>query len=312
MAFGVGAGGIMGVSLEAVSGTYLAPVKFFPFNSESLVYQQDTNWRRSIRNSPDVTYAVPGNAHVEGDIEIDATEDAVVWFMYASRMDVVKSGTTNLTYTGTPNANAVPAKTMSITIVRDGIVFAYTGCVVSQFAFGIDDGTLTFNMSIIGADEAVQSVPTPTWPTTTPFGMGQYDIQIPTASSVTDADTFEFTVNDNGEPQYRLKNPGRGANFIKFGEREVTLTVERDFQTRTDYDAFKAMTSQTITIVATKGTNNKITILAPVSIKDTYEVNLSGQGDLVRAQIAYQCLVGPSTASYTLTVLSQETHAQLV
>jgi len=311
MAIGVGASGVLGVALEAVSGTYLAPVKFVPFNSESLMYQQETNFRRAIRNSPDVNYAVPGNAHVEGDIEMDATEDVVVWFMYASRMTVVKSGTTNLTYTGTPNANATPAKTMSITIVRNGVVFGYSGCVVGSFTFGIDDGTLTYNVSIVGNDEATQSNPTVTWPTTTPYGMGQYDIQIPTSSSVLDTDTFEFQVEDNAEPNYRLKNPSRGAQFIAFGEREVTLSLERDFQDRTDYDAFKAMTAQSITLVATKGTNNKITILTPVSLKDTYEVSLSSQGDVVRASIEYQCLIGPATAAYTLTVQTQETHAQL-
>jgi hypothetical protein len=308
MAYGVGAGGIMGVALETVSGTYVAPAKFVPFNSESLQYQQETNFRRVIRNSPDVSYAVPGNAHIEGEIAMDALEDILPYFMTASRMDVVKTGTTpNWIYTGTPNALATPAKTMSVTIIRDGIVYGYVGCVIGNFTFGIDDGTMTYTVNIQGADEAVQTAPgSVTWPTTTPYGMGQYSIEIPTGTPVTDADTFEFQVEDNAEPQYRLKNPTRGANFVKFGEREVTLTMDRDFQSRTDYDAFKAMTSQTITLTASKGTNNSVSILAPVSIKDTYEVNLSGQGDLVRASIAYQCLVGPSTASYTIVVKTQE------
>jgi hypothetical protein len=307
MAYGIGAGGILGIALETVSGTYVAPSKYVPFNSESLVWQQETNFRRAIRNSPDVTYAVPGNVHVEGDVEMDAFDDILPYFMYASRMDVVKTGSTpNYTYTGTPNANAVPAKTMSLTVVRNGVAFGYTGATVGSFTFGIDDGTLTYVASLMANDEATQSVPTPTWPTTTPFGMGQYSIEIPTATPVTDTDTFEFQVEDNAEPQFRLKSTGRGANFIKLGEREVTLSVERDFQSRTDFDAFKALTSQTITLTATKGANNSITILLPVAIKDTYEVSLSGQGDLVRGAIEYQCLVGPSTAAYTLTCKSQE------
>jgi hypothetical protein len=307
MAFGIGAGGIMGIALETVVGTYAAPIKYVPFRSESLQYQQETGFRRAIRNSPDVTYAVPGNSHVEGDIELDITEDVLAYFMNASRMDAVKTGAgPNYVYTGTPNANAVPAKTLSITISRNGAVFGYTGCIVGQFAFGIDDGTLTYTASIVGMDEASQSAPTATWPTTTPYGMGQYSIEVPTASAVTDTDTFEFTVNDNAEPQYRLKSTGRAAQFVKFGEREVSLSLERDFQTRTDYDAFKAMTAQSITLTASKGANNSISILAPVAIKDTYEVNLDGQGDLVRAAIEYQNLVGPSTAAYTLTAKTQE------
>jgi|SRR6185436_8995006 len=307
MAYGVGAGGIMGIALEVTSGTYVAPTKFVPFNTESLNYQQATNWRRSIRNSPDINFAVAGDAHVEGDLEMDATDDILPYFMMASRMTVVKTGTTpNFTYTGTPNADATPAKTLSITIVRNSQVFAYTGCVVGSFTFGMDEGTLTYACSIVGNDEATQSAPVPTWPTTTPFGAGQYIVEIPTGSTVTDTDTFEFQVEDNAEPQFRMKNTGRGAVFVKFGEREVTTSMERDFQTRTDYDAFKALTSQSITLTATKGANNSIVILTPVAIKDTYEVNLSGQGDLVRGSISYMNMVGPSTATYTLTVKSQE------
>jgi len=307
MAYGVGAGGILGVALETVSGTYVAPTKYIPFNSEGLQFQQDTNFRRAIRQSPDVTFAVPGNAHTEGDIEMDAFDDILPYFMNASRMTVVKTGAgPNYVYTGTPNANATPAKTMSITVVRDGIVFGYTGCVVGSFTFGIDEGTLTYTASITGADETVQSAPTPTWSTTTFFGAGQYTIEIPTTSTVTDVDTFEFQVEDNAEPQYRLKSTGRGANFIKFGEREVTLSLEKDFQDRTEYDAFKALTAQSITLTASKGTNNNISIVTPVALKDTYEVNLDGQGDLVRASIEYQCLVGPSTPAYTLVCKTQE------
>jgi hypothetical protein len=145
-----------------------------------------------------------------------------------------------------------------------------------------------------------------TWPTTTPFGAGQYTVEIPTGSTITEVDTFEFQVEDNAEPQYRMKSTGRGATFVKFGEREVTTTVERDFQTRADYDAFKAMTAQSLSITASKGINNNIVLTMPVSIKDTYEVNLSGQGDLVRASISYMNLVGPSTPSYTVVCKSQE------
>lgn len=307
MAYGIGAGGIMGIALETVAGTYTAPAKYAPFTSESLTWQQDTNFRRAIRQSPDVTYSVPGNSHIEGDIEMDVTEDVLAYFMNASRMDVVKTGTTpNWIYTGTPNANAVPAKTMSLTVVRDGVVFGYVGVVVSSFTFGIDGGTLTYKASLQGLDETTQSAPTPAWPTTTPYGMGQYSIEFPTGTPVTDTDTFEFQVEDNAEPQYRLRATGRSAVFTKYGERTVSLKAERDFQTRTDYDAFKALTAQSVTITASKGTNNSISILAPVVIKDTFETNLSGQGDLVRSSIEYQCLVGASTPAYTIVCKSQE------
>jgi hypothetical protein len=149
-------------------------------------------------------------------------------------------------------------------------------------------------------------LPTATWPTTTPFGAGQYSVEIPTATPVTDTDTFEFSVEDNAEAQFRLKSTGRGAQFIKYGERTSTMSLERDFDSRADFDAFKAITAQSITLTATKGANNSISMLAPVAIKDTYEIANSGQGDLVRASISYQNVIDGTGKSWQLIVKTQE------
>jgi len=306
MGVGIGAGGLMGFALEATPGVYTAPTKYTPIDSESLKFVQDTTWRRPIRQSADVIGAVPGNARIEGDLNMEALEDVVPYFLMCSRLSVVKTGSTNYTYTCTPTAAAVPTKTMSATVVRNGQVFGYVGLVVSQFTFTIDDGMLKFNCSMIGQDEAAQSSPTPTWPSTIPFGAGQYNIQIPTSSQVFDADGFEFQVDDNGEAQYRLKDTGRGAQFVQYGERSVQLTMERDFIDRTEYDAFKALTAQSITLVASKGTNNKITLNMTTAIKDSYEVGLGGQGDLLRASITYQAPINASGVSYTVVVQTQE------
>jgi len=303
---GTPSGAFPAVNTAADPGTYYPPVKYIPFMSESLTSVQSTIWRRPIRQSADIIGAVPGNFNVEGDISIEGMEDCILYFLYASRNSVVKSGTTNYTYVFTPTANAIPARTMSITVVRNGIVFGFTGVVVGSQTFTVEDGILMYNISVIGRDEAVQSTPTPTWPTTVPFGAGQYSIEIPTATPVLDTDTFEFAIDDAAEAQFRLKSTGRGAQFIKYGERAVTLSLERDFESRTDFDAFKALTAQDISIVASKGINNKITLNSPVTIKDTYEVQNSGQGDLVRASIAYNSVINASGVSYTITVLSQE------
>lgn len=309
MPLGIGAGGILGLALEATPGTYVAPTKFIPFTSESLVYQQANVKRRPIRANAGLIGVVAGNSHVAGDIEFEALEDVVPYFLLAGRTTCVKTGTTpDFTYTFTPDqAAAISSETLSLTLERvDGIVTAYTGCVVGSFKFGISDGLLTFSTSIISRNETSQTAATPTWPVTTPYGAGMYSIEIPTATPVTDTDTFEFTVEDNAEPQFRLKSTGRSADFVKFGERATTLTAERDFTSRADYDAFKALTAQSITISATKGVANSISILMPVAIKDTYEVGIGGQGDLVRASIAYDGVIDSSGNDYTITIKTQE------
>lgn len=304
MAPGIGASGLLGVALETVAGTYVAPAKYVPFMKEGLKHEQDTNWRRPIRQTPDVVGAVAGDSFVSGDIEMEALHDCVPYFLSAARMNLVKTGAGPYTYTGTPTSVAIPAKTMSLTVVRNGIVFGYTGCVVGGFEFSIDKGMLMFKPDIVGRDELVQSSPTATWPTSVPFGAGSYNLQIPTAGQVFDADSFEFTVEDKAEPQFRLKNTGTGAQFISYGERDVKIKSERDFDSRTEYDAYKALTAQSITLVATQGAN-VITLVAAATVKDTYEVNLDGQGDLVRASVEYVGTLGAGNA-YSVVVTTTE------
>jgi tail tube protein len=307
VAVGAPAGAFPTFNTAGTPGTYAAPVKFFPFTSENLKFVQETGWRRPIRKSADIIGAVPGNVHIEGDIEMEALEDVVPYFLYASRVAVTKAGTTNFTYTITPTPAAIPVRTLSLTVERNtGVVFGFVGCVVSQFKFTVADGVLMFNVTVLGRDEASQSTPTPTFTVTTPFGAGQYAFEIPTATAVFDVDTFEWTCNDNGAPEFRLKNTGRGAQFIRFGERDLQLSCERDFDTRVDFDAFKALTSQSITITASKGANNSISLLTAVAIKDTYEMNLSGQGDLVRASITYQLPIDGTGKSFQITIKCQE------
>lgn len=307
---GTGAGGFLGFAPETVAGTYVAPTKYVPITSESLAWVQDTIFRRPIRASADVVGAVPGNGRVEGDISMEAFEDVIALMLHSARTTATKSGTTpNFTYTFTGSAIAVPAKTLSITVVRNGAAFGYTGCVIGGFTFSIEDGSLRFNPTILGRDEASQTLPTATWQTgiqATPFGAGQYKMEIPTATQVFDTDGFTFSVDDGAEAQYRLKDTSRGAQFVSFGERSVTVSVERDFEDRTDYDAFKALTAQSITLHATKGANNSIKITVPAAIKETYEVGLGGQGDLIRASVSYQATLDSLGKAYEIEVKTQQ------
>ena len=302
--------GYMGIAFETVAGTYVAPTKYFPSRSESLQYRQETHWRRPIRAVNDILGAVSGMAHVEGDVEMEVLEDIVPYWLYASRNTVVKTGAgPNYIYTTTPFHGALPTtgKTLSITVVRAGVTFGYTGCLVGSMTFGMDGQIHILTMSVHGRTEASQSLPTPTFTTTSPYGSGTYTVEIPTGTVVTDADTFELQIEDNASSEQRLQSIV-GAAFVRFGERNLQLSVERDFVSRADYDAFKALTAQSITILASKGANNSIQYKLPVAIKDTYDMGgLQNQGDLVRAAIVYRGAYDPSTTkSYEIVVKTQE------
>jgi Phage tail tube protein len=304
---GIGAAGSLGFALETTAGTYATPTRFVPINSESLAWTQETNFRRPIRQNAGIIGATAGRGHVEGDIEMEAFDAVIPYFLRASRYDVVKTGTTpNFTYTATPTSQAVPTKTMSITVVRNGVVFGYVGCIVGSHTFTVDNDMLMFNVSIQGTAEASQSDPTETWDADDiPYGHGKYNIQIPTSSQVFDCDGFEFTVENNAEVQFRLKDV-LGSQFSSFGEREVTISTERDFESRTEYDAFKNLTSRDVTIIASQNANKSITLNAPVAFYNSYEVGLSGQGDLIRASVEWMGVINASGNDHTITVKTNE------
>ncbi len=311
MPAGIGAAGILGVAREVTAGTYVAPAKYIPIRSESLSFNQETVFTRPIREVADIVNAVPGNVAVEGDIEFEVAHDFLPYFMYAMRGVNTRTGTNpDNTYTYIPSAigqKSITLTTLSITIVRNAITFAYTNCVVNTFNLTVDNGILVATLGIMASDEASQSLPTATWPTTVPFGAGEYDIQIPTATQLFTVDSFDFTVNDGGEHAYRLRDDGRGAQFTKFGERTSELTIEQDFDSRTDYDAFKVLTAQAITIDAQTSATRGVNLVLHSAIKDTYEVGLDGQGDLVRASITYQGIYDETaTAPFTLVVTTDE------
>ena len=311
MAAGIGAAGILGVAREVTAGTYVAPEKYIPIRSEGLGFNQETVFTRPIREVADIVNAVPGNVAVEGDIEFEVAHDFLPHFMHGMRGDVVKSGAgPDFVYTFDPTSigqKSATLETLSITIVRNGITFGYVNCVVGTFGLTVDNGILVATLGILASDEAAESLPTAVWPTTVPFGAGEYDIQIPTAAQVFDVDTFDFSVDDSPEHAYRLRDNGRGAQFTKFGERTTELTVERDFDSRADYDAYKALTAQAIVVEAKTSASRGVNITLHSAIKDSYEVSLDGQGDLVRASITYQGIYDETAGSpFTLAVSTDE------
>lgn len=307
MAKTIGAAGYIGIAVETDSGTYEAPTKFFPIMSESLSWTQNTNWRRVIRGTTDVIGAVAGNGNVEGDIEAELLTDVLPYMLLAARGTLERSGTeAPYTYDFTPGHGALAPNTLSITIVRGEEAFGYVGCVVSSMSFGVDNDMATVTYSVLGQSEESVAVPAaPTYGDDVPFGAGNWNIQIPTNTQIFDADNFSLEINDNGEVQYRLKDT-LGAEFIKFGERDVQLTLDRDFENRTEYDNFKNLTEQSVTVGLNESANNQVEFSVVAAIIDAYAVNLSSVGDLVRSSTTYIGTHGSGDGAYSISITTDE------
>lgn len=308
----IGAEGYVGIALETTKGTYAAPTKFFPIRSESVSWTQNTNWRRVIRGTVDPIGAVAGNGNVEGDIDMELLSDVLPYFLRCARGTLTKTMSADATpvltgYTFVPTHGALAPATMSITVVRAGEAFGYVGCNVASMAFGTDNDMATSTFTLLGMREESVAIPaSPAYADDEPYGSGQWIIEVPTATQVFDCDGFSFEVDDGGEVQNRLKNV-LGAEFVAFGERNVTMSVDRDFKDRVEYDQFKGLTSRSITVQAGTAADDNVRFLMPVGIIDSYDVGLGDVGGLIRSSVSYQGTHDPATGgAYKLTIKTTE------
>jgi len=292
---GLGGGGKVGLGIETTMGTYAAPTVFVPVLNESLMYAEDKYYSEQIRQETIHSDVKSSYYHVEGTVSMEADPTNLPYWLGASRHDYVAAGgATTFTPSNAGSGDACPF-TLSITVVRNGVVFGYVGCVVGSFEFTIVDGVLQVNMDVLGMGEATQSAPSPTWPAPDLLGADAHRIYL-AASGVsptfgaTDVNFngFTFRTNFNAEAQNRIR-ADRQASYISFGITEAEIESELDFMDKVDYDNMKANTTRAIKLESTNGGATFAAATSGVRLQanrvsyDTYDVGLEGMGDLIMA-----------------------------
>lgn len=308
----IGAQTVVGIAFETTYGTWVAPTRFFPVKSESLSEPFAHVARRLIRGVADNLGHVAGNHHVEGDLVMELYPDLLPYFLYVSRNSISKSGAGPWTYTTTPthvgDSTALTKPSISINVFKAGESFGFRGCVVSGMEIGVEEGIPILTVHIIGSQESDQADPTPTFLTTdVPVNATGWNIQIPDASQIFTVENVTWSVNDNCEPQFRLGNTG--AQWVKFGEREVKAEAVRDFNSRTEFDAYKAVTATSFTLILTEGARSVTIKMANVT-RETYEIDPSDdQGSPVMATINYMGNYNIATSkAYEIVCISSVTN----
>ena len=327
MPAGLGGGGKVGLAFETVMGTYVPPTIFVPVLSESLVYREEKYYSEQIRQQTMVSDVKPGYYHVEGDIEMEVDPTNHPYWLYASRHTPVKTGTTPAVYTFTPStagsastaAGASTPKTLSITIVRNNVVFGYTGCVVGNFEYTIEDAVLRCTMTVLGLAEAVQAAPSPTWAVADLLGADAHNVFVaasavsPTWGTAVDGfNGFTFRANHNAEAQNRI-NAERSASYISFGITEGEIESELDFIDRTDYDNFVNNVQRAIKLESANGGatfaagTSGIQLIGNRVSYDTYDIALEGMGDLIMAGFTGRMVGITGGSAYQIVVKSPAT-----
>lgn len=329
MPAGLGAGGSVGLAFETVKGTYVAPTLFVPVLNESLAYTEEKYYSPQIRQQVMVSEQKQGYYHIEGDIVMEADPVYLPHFLYASRHTPVKTGAADpFLYEFTPStagssstgAGPSAAKTLSITVVRNGVRFGYTGCVMGGFDFEITDGIMqvTWHVHGEGEEAAEPADPTEAWAAAEIFGANAHSIYVDAAGAApafaaasNDFNGFTWSVNHNAEAQNRIRAL-RSASYVSYGESEVTYNTELDFLTRAEYvnfkdSVFRALKEESLNNGANFAASTRaMQIIMFRTSYDSYEVGLPGLGDLIMANVTGRAMVGGAFTNpgYRLSVKS--------
>lgn len=325
MPAGLGGGGKVGIAFETTMGTYVAPTIFVPILNESLAYTEEKYYSEQIRQETIVSDVKQGFYHVEGDIEMEVDPTNMPYWLYASRHTIAKTGAGPYVYTYTPSsagsastaAGTTTPKTLSITVVRNGIVFGYTGCVVGGWEFVLgDDAVLRVTMNIFGLAEAVQSLPSPSWTTPDLLGAASHAVYLAAAAASPTfgaADTgfngFTFRANYNPEAQNRV-NALRSASYVSYGITEAEIESELDFLNRTDYDNMVNNTQRAIKLESANGGATFAAGTSGIKLQgnrvsyETYDIALEGMGDLIMAGFTGRLVGIAGGSAYQIEVKS--------
>lgn len=252
---GIGASAALGFAFESVLGTYVPPTVWIPILEESLVYTEDKYYSPQLRQQVMHSDVLPSYYHVEGDIRLEVDCNYLPYLMYCSRHTITKSGAGPFTYKFTPNtsgasqtaASGATQRTASLTMLRNGAFFGYTGCTMGGYEFTVDtdEGVLMATMNVMGNGEEDGSG-TPSWIAPALFGADCHRVSVDTSGATpafatpsSDFNGFTFRANHNPEPQNRLI-PQRKAVFTKFGMTDFSVESELDFIDKVEYNNFKA------------------------------------------------------------------------
>jgi len=309
----IGAGGVLGISMESSRGTYVAPSKWVPIRSESLTTSQELTYRRNIRGIADPMLPLPGNLTHEGDIEFECTPDVLPYIFKSMRVGVTKTGSSDpYTYVYLPTHTATSTASMSIYIERGGIRFTYSGVTIGKLSLTINEGIMICTASVSALSEVTQSATSSSYSNNKPFSTGNFSIEIPNSSAVTDMDNITFDIDEGIQTNHRL-NGSQNPASVTLGERTVTCSMDRDFSSRADFDAFKAATATSLAVICTytpsggSANDRYLKLEMPVASMESYTVNLGSQGDLVRASTTYTASYSNSdTFAYRATVKTDE------
>jgi hypothetical protein len=242
MAIGAGIGAQFGIVNEATFNTYVAPTKFYEFNSESIQYEKNTAVGMGLRAGGQVARSqrrVVTTFGAGGDLVIDMPTRGLGYLLSHAMGGTAPTGTlvSTGTYTYTFTLGDVFGRSFTAQAgvpQYGGTVLAktMTGCKVAGFEIGVDNGGIATGKFTIDAANLVttQSLATASYALNGGifhFAQGALTVD---AGGVTNVKDFTLTVDNNLKTdRYALGGLGAKSEQTIGGFRKVSGKMTAEF-----------------------------------------------------------------------------------
>lgn len=328
MPAGLGASGWVCIVMEETMGTYLGPgtagAVWVPILDETVAYTEEPYYSAQIREEVVDIERTQGFYHIEGDLNMEFDAQYAPYFLYCSRHDITATGGSPNEFVFSPsnagsafNTGGDNPKTMSITILRNGVGFGYAGCVFPRQEFTIDTGVLRMNLGVFGLSEQEPlTLASATWAAPELQGAAAHAVFTAAAgvspsfgAASEEFNGFTATFEHNATAENRLTGE-RSATYVAYHKTEPTFESELDFLDRTEYDKFVASEHIAVRFESQLGGTSYADCDAGVQITfynavyDTYPVNLTALEDLIMAQTTGRGLAMTGGVPYHIKVKS--------
>lgn len=304
-----GIGGQIGLAAESVYGTFVAPTRWFEFNSESLHLERERIESAGIRAGRRVLHRwAAGVQRVTGDIEMElgAVGFGIIWSHILGSN--VTTGAGPYTHTATPGDLA--GKSLSVQVGRPDIsgtvrAFSYLGCKVAsaQLACSVNEYAM-LTLSLYGAHEdTAQALGTASYPAAyAPFVFTSGSLTL--AASAFDVKECSLSI-DNGlaidRHFIRATTPERPKEPLEADRRAITGELTADFIDLTAYNRFVNGTEAALVLLFNSGAASQLQITMNVRFDGTTP-NIGG-ADLLEQPLPFKAVSATSDAA-AITVVT--------
>jgi hypothetical protein len=266
MAIGAGIGAQFGIVNEVTFNTYVAPTRFYEFNSESLQYEKNVAVGMGLRAGGQIARAqrrVVTTFGGSGDLELDLPTRGL-GLLLSHAMGTAPAGT--LVSTGVYTYSFTLGDVFGRSFTAQAGVPQYggtvlsktlTGCKVSGFELGVDNGGIAvgkFSLDSAGF-VTTQSLATASYPLNgSIFHFAQGAITVD-AGAVLNVKDFNLSVDNNlKNDRYAIGNLGAKSEQTLGGFRKVSGKLTAEFTDATLMNKFLTDSSAALELTFTGGT----------------------------------------------------------